>query len=449
MYRWLYTTSHKDIGLLYLILAFVGGLLGTSLSMLIRYELALPGRGLLDGNGQLYNVIITGHGIIMLLFMVMPALFGGFGKNSNIAQPVYYLSKKQDNTNTMSRQCGFTAQFCFSQPGLSLRSYSTKKSVTSLDGVSVNQYTAPGSIALIPGTYDHLKIKDRLAFASYLAGLIEGDGTIFVPQSFSDTAYVKITFSLDDKPLADFLQTLVGGDVTKDSVSNCYHLKLTKQHEVLAICNLINGYLRTPKIIRMHSMIEYFNGKYGTKLNCKGLDTSSLSSNSWLAGFTEADGNFNINVTKRTNGKERVILNYRLELTKQYSKSVPLDLGGDSMQAICTSIADLFQCRLRDRERQIVFTKNKGLSKNYNSFIVMTTNLHSNDLVLAYFDVFPMYGTKRLNYDNWRKVHLIMKAKEHLTVAGRSEYTLIKTNHNNNRTSFSWSHLSLFPAQPS
>jgi heme/copper-type cytochrome/quinol oxidase subunit 1 len=47
--------------------------------MFIRLELAMPGRGLLDGNGQLYNVLITGHGLIMLLFMVMPALFGGFG----------------------------------------------------------------------------------------------------------------------------------------------------------------------------------------------------------------------------------------------------------------------------------------------------------------------------------------------------------------------------------
>ena len=79
MYRWFYSTNHKDIGLLYLLFALFGGLLGTSLSMFIRLELALPGRGLLDGNGQLYNVIITGHGLLMLLFMVMPALFGGFG----------------------------------------------------------------------------------------------------------------------------------------------------------------------------------------------------------------------------------------------------------------------------------------------------------------------------------------------------------------------------------
>jgi len=47
--------------------------------MMIRLELSVPGQGFLEGNGQLYAVIITAHGLIMLLSMVMPALFGGFG----------------------------------------------------------------------------------------------------------------------------------------------------------------------------------------------------------------------------------------------------------------------------------------------------------------------------------------------------------------------------------
>jgi hypothetical protein len=53
--RWLYSTSHKDIGLMYLGFALFSGLIGTSLSMFIRLELSVPGKGILEGNGQLYN----------------------------------------------------------------------------------------------------------------------------------------------------------------------------------------------------------------------------------------------------------------------------------------------------------------------------------------------------------------------------------------------------------
>lgn len=49
------------------------------MSMLIRMELSNPGPGILAGNGQLYNVLITAHGLLMLFFVVMPALMGGFG----------------------------------------------------------------------------------------------------------------------------------------------------------------------------------------------------------------------------------------------------------------------------------------------------------------------------------------------------------------------------------
>jgi cytochrome c oxidase subunit I len=76
--RWLYSTNHKDIGTMYLIFAIVAGIIGGFLSVMMRLELQEPGMQYF-ANPHTFNVFVTGHGLIMVFFMVMPAMIGGFG----------------------------------------------------------------------------------------------------------------------------------------------------------------------------------------------------------------------------------------------------------------------------------------------------------------------------------------------------------------------------------
>ncbi|MBD1204806.1 MAG: cytochrome c oxidase subunit I [Rhodobacteraceae bacterium] len=92
--RWFMSTNHKDIGILYLFTGGIVGLISVIFTVYMRMELMNPGvqymcqeglRLVADAaatctpNGHIWNVTITAHGILMMFFVVIPALFGGFG----------------------------------------------------------------------------------------------------------------------------------------------------------------------------------------------------------------------------------------------------------------------------------------------------------------------------------------------------------------------------------
>ena len=79
VYRWLFSTNHKDIGVLYLVFGIFSGIMGTIFRFLFDLNFSAPGNHFLGGNHQLYNVIVTTHALLMIFFVIMPSAIGGFG----------------------------------------------------------------------------------------------------------------------------------------------------------------------------------------------------------------------------------------------------------------------------------------------------------------------------------------------------------------------------------
>jgi hypothetical protein len=203
---------------------------------------------------------------------------------------------------------------------------------------------------------------------------------------------------------------------------------------VKKIFDLINGKMRTPKIEALHRGINYLKDLNYLDPNYPllPLDTSPIEANSWLAGFTDADGNFSINLSQKKAGY-RISLYYRLELRQNYPKEVLDHLGGNSYFNILSKVSTYFKVNLYSRTR----TTNYGLSQ---SFIVMAYSKDSLKLVVKYFNEYPLFSSRYLNYLDFLKI-IELKEKNPLTKDYLEEVLKIKNNFNKNRIFFNWDHL--------
>jgi len=271
-------------------------------------------------------------------------------------------------------------------------------------------------------------------FSYYLAGLIEGDGSIIVPKTERSIKgklnypSIQIVFHLKDLPLALLIQKILGhGSLFRKKGLNAYILTINNIEGLILIVNLINGKLRTPKIFAFQNLIDWLNNKQ-LNLNFKKeeLDSSSLMSNGWLSGFIEADGHFSVRTSM---GSRYPKLECKFELSQRQN-----DHNNRNNLYFLENIAILF----------VTVVKSIRLESTNPQYRIRTTNLKGNIALEEYLNKFPLFGTKYLDYKDWLEVLKIFKLGEHTNKFTIEKIISIKYNMNDKRTIFIWDHLKNF-----
>ena len=251
----------------------------------------------------------------------------------------------------------------------------------------------------------HLKPLNDEQLGHYLAGLIDGDG------HFSKIQQLVIVFSYPDAFLAYYLREKIGyGNVKKVQNKNAYLLVVSNKAGITKVIHLINGKLRTKHRFNQVMNNVFASVKY-KDLNIEfTINLSDDFNNHWLAGFTDADGSFQVKIIEPSNrNKPEVRLNYQIDQKD-----------------------DFLLIKIRD-----YLGGHIGYRKSQDTYYYGSTSFGSAKKVIQYFDIFHLQSRKHISYLRWRKIYKLIQDKEHLTEKGLAKIIKIKgfiNKHEDNNT---------------
>lgn len=221
---------------------------------------------------------------------------------------------------------------------------------------------------------------------------------------------------------------MIGGTIRHKIQDHAYVLTITSISGLINVVNLINGYLRTPKIHKFNILINWIHrsGNGEGLISTHKPDVSDLGANAWLAGFIEADGSFDIRVSQTSTGSVKNRVSARLRLEQRQSDPITLQSYSDIMSAIAQFLGTSLS------------------TSNHNGvqyFLISATSTKARLVIANYFAVYPLFGSKRLNFQDWLICHNLIKDKKHTFPEGRELALKLKSGMNSKRTYLNWDHL--------
>ena len=266
-------------------------------------------------------------------------------------------------------------------------------------------------------TNDLTVFKNNNNLGYYLAGLLEGDGSISLPSlgvtSLNRVLNPRLVFTshIDNLGMYLFLQSELGnvGRFQRSS-ENVLRYIIGDKQSIIKIINLIHAKLRTPKNKRFNDLIEFMNKKYSLNIPESSLDNSSFNDNSWFAGFTEADGHFGIKYierkskseTRKRSVSENVSLKFRID-QRLFDKAT-----SSSMEPFMKNLSLFLNASLKLYE-----------VKNSKALSLSVESIKNQSNIIDYFNKYTLIGDKLNDFKKWKIVYQMILSKEHITEEGR------------------------------
>lgn len=236
----------------------------------------------------------------------------------------------------------------------------------------------------------HIKPRNNEDLGHYLAGLIDG-GAHF-------TSKLVIKFNILDASLAYYIKKKLGyGNVYKVKNKKAVVLVVTNYTGINIVLKLINGKIRSKTILNQINQNIFSNPLY-KNLPLFRMNISSDLNNYWLAGFSDADASFQIDILEKKDHSE-VCLNFKID-QKDYNllNLIKNFLGG-----------------------------NISYNKSQDVYYYSSASLGSAHKVINYFDRFHLLSNKHVNFLKWRKTYILIQDEKYLTKEGLEQIIRIKT----------------------